>query len=138
MLEKSNITLYYIGLVFNFEIPFTKKNTPIETLSKKFLKKVDFVSNLTDINLKLTTSHDNMFYKNLEFNNYAHYKKKSIPKPSPAFLELDEGGIHVQIDVNDRLAFNIKKDYETDKGILLKLFDLLKNSYKEIPKMIEV
>ncbi|MFQ5822554.1 MAG: hypothetical protein ACE5JB_00700 [bacterium] len=138
MLKESRITLYYIGVIFNFEIPFTQKNNPVVALSQKFLNyKLNFINSLFDVSFKFTTCYDNTFYKNLIFKNYRRYQKKSIPKPSPAFLDLEEEGIQVQADINDRFAFNINKDYETNEEVLSKIYDILKNAYEEIPKMME-
>ena len=137
MLKSSSITLYYMGLIFNFEIPVTQKRNPVVVLSQKFLNNdLKITKNLSDVTFKLTTCLDDMFYKNLTFNNYRRYKKKQIPKPSPSYLELEEEGIQIQLDVNDRHAFNLNKEYETNEIIYPQFVKVLRNAYGEIPKMI--
>lgn len=138
-LKESNIVVFYMGLIFNFEDLFTQNDDPVIALSRRFLSDhLGFTEELHDINLKLTTCHDNLFYKNITFTNYRRYKKKSIPKPSPAFLELEGEGLQVQLDINDRLAFNTQKDYESSEKVLPRLFEMVKEAYLEIPQITGV
>jgi len=98
-------------------------------------------SDLHDVVVKFTHKIEDKYYNNIVYQNYRQYKQRDsadgiFKLPDSSALE---EGIQINIDFNDRLAFNEVENYQTDvfaaKLIVEKGFEYLNSEIRRFREL---
>lgn len=113
--KQTNLTASGLGLVMMFRWPSLDETESVlaEKLEKKLLPSVFDVDNIYDIRLHLAKVVEDKYFLNTQYNNYRAYSSSSpINSPHPRLkdLRLDQFGLEVTIDINDRYGYNTGSD----------------------------
>ena len=142
MVTENDITIFYIGIIFDYYVPIENSNQSMRILSEKFLNQnlnLNGISrkDITDLNLKLTTEINSKFYRNFHFNTYKSYESREATNQSLANFDIREEGIRIRIDVNDRKAFNIDGNHRSDLDVFREMIEITFDNYNKLPDMLE-
>ncbi|MED1202570.1 hypothetical protein [Heyndrickxia acidicola] len=97
---------------------------PIKHIFNKFLN-FQTNSNPYDCNLKLTYVLKDKYYLNLTISNIRWYSGSGNPELAlPAYLEEAGRGIILNLDINDRYAYNYKKGYTSKSEEVDEILDI--------------
>ena len=115
-----NIKIYFCGLTTRVRIPSKlKEEDLISFLKTKFLKDTTITKDIYDIQLRTTKVIEKKFFSNITVQNYRAWEKMEplIEIPRLSFDKVNEKGIEIIGDFNDRYAFNENKSYYSTKEV---------------------
>lgn len=117
----------FAGLILKIYYPFNEQNE-VNYLTKKFIKHKP-INEYQDLNLRYVIPLKNTYYLNIHISNYREYSSinEKIDNsfhniPSLRNLTLNEEGISVVLDFNNRLQYNNKPSYNFNFNIIKNLF----------------
>lgn len=132
----------YCGLLtkVKYVIDKNKEKELLRYLCEKFMSEANYDENITNVNLKYTIIKNDTYFLNFFISDDKRYiSDKIIPVPvSLSELKLENLGIQVVLDINDRWAFNKDKMYKTTKQGIEKILKLTRDIiYKKLDRIIE-
>lgn len=121
----------YCGLLtkIHYLLDKDKEKELLKYLCEKFISKGNYNDNIRDINLKYTNIENDKYFINFNISNIRNYSSdKAISGPiSFSELKLENIGIQIILDVNDRYAFNKDCKYRSTEKEINKIFKLTKD-----------
>ncbi len=132
-----DLQIYFCGLTTRVRIPIDRAETELFDYLRKNIVKFDTKEDhLNDINIKITTVLENKFFSNISIQNYRTWKSdkpiQGVPRLSKR--NVNETGIEIIGDFNDRYSYNELDDYFSDPDISEKIIDM---GFSQIAKTIK-
>lgn len=128
----------FTGLTLNILFDQLNNEDPIELISNNLF---NVKSNLKpfDINSKVTYAILDKYYVNISCSNVRNYSGSFVTNETPLCeLNLDSHMIGINLDINDRYAFNFKERYRSNKDEINKIVkiseSILKNKLEKYIK----
>ena len=129
-----NADTLYFGI--NCQVDIDDDN-PIQTLKSKYLKNIS--ENIEEMNLRYSTVEKNKYYTNTALSNTIEYnlqipltkdqeKNIVIDTMSTSQFNKVKSFIQMNLDINDKYAFNNDSNYRTTTEEIQKIIDEMKNT----------
>ena len=129
---------YYSGL--NMQTEFSSEDgidDPVSFIVGHFFKG-NISPDIKDIAFRTTLTVDDTYFVNVEISNHRYLEGTQIVPGSLYGMKETAHTLTVNIDINDRLAFNTKSSYLSGKDTPQKIFELSKKFIsKSLPILIE-
>ena len=136
--HEKELTFYYSGL--NMQIEFSGDDgidDPVSFIAGRFFKG-SISQSIKDIAFRTTLTVDDTYFINVEISNHRFLEGAQIVPGSLYGMKETSHTLTVNIDINDRLAFNTKNAYLSTKDTPKKIFELSKKFITEsLPVLIE-
>jgi len=121
----------YVGLISNIEWE-SAGNSPTNFLENKLLKKSR--KNLEDINIRYTFIDNDIYYVNILFANSYKLEGNAYFNVAGGLADKGDKYLAISVDVNDRYAFNMNKNYQSN---ISALDEIVKITTREFEKGID-
>lgn len=126
-----DVNIKFIGCTLSYIL---KENSAIESLKNNLLK---IENDLCDIDVTYTTIIEDYYYVNTKIANTRIYNQPINQKSSGFLNEEHQNALLLNIDVNDRYAFNIGKRSRCElKSEIKRIKQIADNSFNEISRML--
>ena len=114
--------IHFCGLVVDLQVSSPDDNEAVQFLSSLLNPRV-LPLGIDSLGQRLTFVRD-PYYVNITLSNYRQYSGNApADRIVPAYLSRVSSGVAIQLDVNDRYAFNEQRDYSSGATVPAELLD---------------
>ncbi len=138
--DETKVNIVGVGCVVNLRWPSLDETEEVlaEKLEKRLISDVLYDGNAYDLRVNIAKVIDGRFFINTNYSNYRNFFSKTpitTPYPRLGELDLQEFGLEVVIDVNDKYGYN--KGLESEgigyiKSFLTKIKEEIDNVKKKM------
>lgn len=124
--DKLTNSYNYIGMVVNLIIDNISEKAQLQLFENLFKHKA--VDNLDDISVKYTYILEKKYYVNITVQSIRAFKNIAIQKAGMFSKDnILSHTIGINLDINDRCAFNYNSNYESSKEEFSKILEIMTN-----------